>query len=440
MEQLRGNRLAPNRPWFVALGFLSLTAAILLHVRTILWWKHDLWWEVDLSVYRAGGQNIIDHAPLYAHGLIGPLQFVYPPFAALLFAPVAPLSMSVLRFAAMAVNVAILIGCVWLALGYLGYRRDMGRLGASLLLSGFAFWLDPVRETVILGQINLVLLILVLVDLRLSDRNRFKGVGVGLAAGIKLVPAIFILYLLITRRTRAAVTAIATFAGTVAVGFAVAPHDSYTFFTSAMFKSNRITAASTNSNQSLAGLVARIDHRAATAPTAPWALLCLITLAGGLYMAWKAHQRGEELLAVVVTGMVGCLVSPVAWSHHWVWFAPLLVLLVHNAATRWRSVWALTIAVYLAAFPWVVGSAPKGRSPAQGLFLRPTTGALRYLTDNMYVWIALVALVASAVYLKVFPAPAASSSTGLSELPAHAGSTAAEAYAVGDGPTEGAGT
>src|SRR5439155_13505639 len=95
-------------------------------------------------------------------------------------------------------------------------------------IAAVAMWLEPVDMTLHFGQINLLLLALVLADLALP--RRWQGIGVGLAAAIKLTPLIFIGYLLLTRRLRAALVATGTFAATVALGFALLPGGSVAFW------------------------------------------------------------------------------------------------------------------------------------------------------------------------------------------------------------------
>ena len=122
------------------------------------------------------------------------------------------------------VNIAALVAALWFTFGGLGYRRGLTRLGATLLTAAAVFWTEPVLRTIYLGQVNLVLMALIIWDLCQPDLRRsgasrwWKGAGVGVAAGIKLVPLIFIPYLLLTRRFRAAAVACAVFAATVAAG------------------------------------------------------------------------------------------------------------------------------------------------------------------------------------------------------------------------------
>ena len=153
------------------------------------------------------------------------LKFTYPPFAAVVFAVVSLIPWRVLPALSVAVNIAALLAALWFTFGGLGYRRGLTRLGATLLAAAAVFWTEPVIRTLYLGQVNLVLMALIIWDLSQPDTRRsgasrwWKGAGVGVAAGIKLVPLIFIPYLLLTRRFRAAAVACAAFAATVAAGF-----------------------------------------------------------------------------------------------------------------------------------------------------------------------------------------------------------------------------
>ena len=133
--------------------------------------------------------------------------FTYPPFAALLFSSISFLPWTLLTRVSLAANVVFLLASAWFTFGLLGYRAGRARAGAALLLSAAVFLAEPVLRDIYLGQVELALMALVLWDFSQPDRRWWKGAGIGVAAGIKLVPLIFIPYLLLTRRFRQAAVA-----------------------------------------------------------------------------------------------------------------------------------------------------------------------------------------------------------------------------------------
>jgi alpha-1,2-mannosyltransferase len=177
--------------WLMSATLLALAVTLQVYVRMTLTWPQSEWQMIDPQVYHAGGQAVAAGNPLYAQGLVGPLVFAYPPAAALLFLLLAPFSMEVLKPLMVAGNVLALIATIWLAFGLVGHRRGPGRLAIAVLVAAFVFWLEPVRTTLVLGQVNLFLLLLIMLDLAQSERWPWKGVGVGIATGIKLTPAFF---------------------------------------------------------------------------------------------------------------------------------------------------------------------------------------------------------------------------------------------------------
>src|SRR5215469_3224343 len=225
----------------------------------------------DLVVYRNGGLIVRHVAPAYDGHRASPLydwtgqhgvQFTYPPFAAVVFAVASVLSWTVLRWAMTVASLAALGLSLWLVFGALGYagRREV-RLGATFGVSALALLTEPVQQTLALGQVNLLLMLLVIVDLltALDGRTRWwHGIGIGLAAGVKLTPLIFIPYLLLTRRYRQAATATAVFAATIVLGYAVLPRDSGTYWADGLvLRANRIVFLGTRGNQSLRGVLTR---------------------------------------------------------------------------------------------------------------------------------------------------------------------------------------
>ena len=294
----------------------------------------------DAIVYRRGGAAVLHGTDLYVNV---PPAFTYPPFAGLLFAPLALLSMASVGVLVTAVSVAALEAAVWLCIP--GGGRTRVALWAAACAA--AVWLDPVSLTLLLGQVNLVLMALVLADLSLPDGSRWKGAGVGLAAGIKLTPAFFAAYLALTGRLRAAVVAAGTFAATVAVGFAALPADAIRYWGGTFLDSSRVGDPQNVRSQSLRSLLVRWTHTTQDV-TPVWLGLAVAVAAGALVIAVWAHRRGDELLAICVCATAVLLVTPITWQHHWVWMVPTLIWLVRRAwETRSRLLWAAAGAVAL---------------------------------------------------------------------------------------------
>jgi alpha-1,2-mannosyltransferase len=305
----------------------------------------------DLRVYAQAGL-LARHNPadLYSWQLSPVVRFTYPPFAALVFAVVSVLPAVVLHWAMTAASGAALAVTGWLTFTALGWRgRD--RITASLVLTALTLWTEPVLRALELGQIELLLMALIAWDLCQPDHRTVKGIGIGLAAGIKLVPLIFIPYLLICGRRRQATTAAATFAATAAVGFAVLPQASATWWLTGYFlRANKAGGVPSLVNQSLFALIARAMGGASQA-TSVWLAAAAVTAVAGLAAAAALHRSGRPVAGWIVCALTGVLVSPISWDHHWVWIVPVLILLADRAVRARRVArWG-----YLAAFAAVAG-------------------------------------------------------------------------------------
>jgi alpha-1,2-mannosyltransferase len=265
---------------------------------------------VDLTVYRDGGlivrhvQPYYDphaYAPLYNWGGFSPLalKFTYTPFAAIAFALISFLPWGVIVDGSVVVNMAALVAALWVTFRALGYTDRRVRLGVTLLAAAATFWLQPVVRTIYLGQINLILMAAIMWDLLQPDqtasgrRRWWKGALTGVAAGIKLVPLIFVPYLLITRRFREAAAAVAGFVVTIAVGFAVLPHDSSKWWLHGMFMAdgNRTGFMGWAGNQSLRAIATRFAGSVA-AGQAPWIAAAVVAVAVGLTAAYLLNRAG----------------------------------------------------------------------------------------------------------------------------------------------------
>ena len=284
--------------------------------------------------------------------------FTYPPFAALAMLPMAVLPWPVVFTLSWIASAGVTLAVFAWLLTPLARRHGWARWFVLVVAMILAAGLEPVHETVSFGQVNMLLLFLVVADFVLLiwpgrrwrwRGQRLGGVGVGLATAVKLTPGIFVLYLLLARRYRAAAVACATFAGATLLAMAVAPNASLEYWSSAVFDTDRVGDLSYVSNQSWQGLVARLDP--GNPSTALWALLVLATLAVWGWRARQAVRARDELGGLALTGVLGCLISPITWVHHLVWLLPALVLLVDRglrAAGR-RRVRLLAFAVVLYA-------------------------------------------------------------------------------------------
>ncbi|MYT29310.1 MULTISPECIES: glycosyltransferase 87 family protein [unclassified Streptomyces] len=301
----------------------------------------------DIEVYRAEGQAAATGGDLYGFTVTKwALPATYPPFAALLFVPTTWISLTTLKITCVLVNAALLALLIHLSCKAAGLRRAAYSAPLLLTTTALGLWLEPVFQTLVFGQINLALACLVLWDLGRPDGARLKGFATGLAAGIKLTPAIFAVYLLITGRVKAALTALAGFAVSVLLGALVLPEATVDFWTRRMFETQRVGKVWIVDNQSLQGLLARLLHT--TDPGLWWLAAAAVTGAAGLWIARRVFvRRGLDLWGVLATAVTALLVSPISWSHHWVWCIPLLAALIahaRRAAWRWALVAAVTVA------------------------------------------------------------------------------------------------
>jgi alpha-1,2-mannosyltransferase len=278
---------------------------------------------VDLHVYRMGGAAVLHGRDLYQLRFAW-LSFTYPPFAAVVFTALAAVPWGVAAAVLTGASAVALPVALYMALRLPRPRREPAALVWPLALAAavVAIWLEPVRTALGYGQVDILVALAVLYDLTRPDTSRHKGAAIGLAAGLKLTPAIFVVYLLITRRYRAAATATAVFAGTVAVGFAVLPASSVWYWAGRFANPGRVSQIQDPENQSLLGALARTMH---TADVLPVGLpLAAVVAVAGLALAAAAARRGDEALGFSLCAITGLLVSPISWTHHWVIAIPAL--------------------------------------------------------------------------------------------------------------------
>ena len=305
-----------------------------------------------------------------------PYGFTYPPFAGLVMAPMAYLPMPLILIIATLATVATTGLVVWWLAAPMIRRQGWTPWFAAAVAVCLAIVFEPVRETITFGQVNTVLLALVAADLliALPAGRRWAGVGIGLATAIKLTPGLFIVYLLVTRRWRAAFTAMGTAAAVTLFAAALFPDESREFWTAALWDTDRVGVLSYLSNQSLRGFLARLPVEPVAAYL--WIALVLAVLAG-----WARRVRrapGDTVLGLALTGVAGTLISPVSWVHHWAWLLPALIRCADLGGRRVRILAAGIFLVLTSHLLWVWE--PRPRPP------------LELLGSNLYVYAGLALL------------------------------------------------
>ncbi|WP_247597744.1 glycosyltransferase 87 family protein [Streptomyces sp. RKND-216] len=371
---------------------------------------------IDVMVYRAQGEAVLRGEDLYAlRATHADLPATYPPFAALLFVPLALLEADTLRAVATAANLLLLVLVVHLSLRLAGRPQSEPTAAAALAVSALAVWCEPVWTTLRYGQVNLLLAALVLWDLSRRSGHRWAGIGIGVAAGVKLTPALFVVLLALAgvveawRRQgwtglrgpvraggpaavrtalagawnahlRQAAVATGAFLGTAGLAATVLPGDSLRFWTEILFRADRVGNAEDTANQSLHGVLARALHTGD--PGAAATALSMAVAVAGLGVAVAALLAGSRLprstaWAGTACALTALLISPVSWSHHWVWCVPAVVLLgaeaLHRRDDRWWWGTAACAAVFCTYALWWVPHSP---DRAERLELRQGAGEM----------------------------------------------------------------
>lgn len=323
----------------------------------------------DLRVYYGTVHTWLHHGGrIYDYQVPGTTYgFTYPPFAAVSMAPMAYVGLGTAIVAALVLNLAALAVVLRILAGP-GWRR-YGWFGWALVACGLALF-EPLRDTFSFGQVNLLLLALVLGDgwLLSTGRGRWAGVGIGLAAAIKLTPALFIALLLLARRWKAAAVATAVALGATGLAALVVPEASRFYWTRAMWDTTRVGRLDYVSNQSLQGVLARLGETGRPL----WATVVVLVLGVWAVRARRAVVADDWTAAFALTGLTACLISPITWVHHLVWLLPSFAVLVRAGHPR---IAGALYAVMCTSVVW--------------LWFDDSSGIDGFLGSNTYTWVTL---------------------------------------------------
>jgi len=345
-------RILTVAPWLLGVSVLAHFALVLTQTKMTM---------IDLMVYRDGSPTLLQgslydwHLTEYSGQFA--LPFTYPPFAAIVFIPLSWLPWVAVRWLWQIVSVACLWWLVRLSLKLIAKDTqadssdDVWRRRA-MFCTALAIWIEPVRTTLNYGQVNLLLAAVVLAGM-VSTRPVLSGLSVGLTAGIKLTPALSGIYFLANRRWAAAIWSAVAFAVTVGIAWVVSPAQSSLYWFHLVGQADRIGPVGSAINQSLRAALSRtFGYDVGSGPI--W-LAGVAVAAVLLFFALRAAVRaGDTLAGVVSVQFFTLLVSPISWSHHWVWVVPAVLWLVYGRAAGGRLVTITALVWLVAVFSFVI--------------------------------------------------------------------------------------
>lgn len=328
--------VAATRAWYRSPGRLVVAVLAACAVSVLVALTASTWLDqFDLRIYFDAiswwrrGNDVYSYSQPDA--LMGSLGFTYPPFAAVVLWPIGWMTFPALQIVMLSLIVVCGAACVALVIARTASIRGRSLAAAVLVATPLAFTLEPWRQNLSLGQINLVLAAGITVDLLwvAVHRPRWTGIGIGLAMALKITPGVFLLPLLATRRWRA--LAVAVGAAAVATGLAALglPSASRRFFTDHLWDTARVGDVGNIQNQSVRGWVSRVipDQQV---QTILWALVSVVVVLLALGAVVRTEARSAPVATLAVTGLTGILVAPVSWMHHAVWVMPALACLMRR--------------------------------------------------------------------------------------------------------------
>ncbi|ORB26558.1 mannosyltransferase [Mycolicibacterium parafortuitum] len=351
---------------------------------------------VDLHVYVGGAAELDGPGTLYEF-VYGeqtpdfPLPFTYPPFAAVVFYPLHVLPFGLVAFLWQVGIIAALYGVVRMSQRLL--PEDSGARGprVAMLWAAVGIWTEPLRSTFDYGQVN-VLLVLATLYAVYSTRWWLSGLLVGLAAGVKLTPAVAGLYFVGARRWATVVWSAVVFTLTIAVSAVLVGDQTRFYFTELLGDADRVGPVGTSFNQSWRGGISRILGE--DAGYGPLVLLGIAVTAVAAVLAWRAIGGAQDRLGgIVVVQLFGLLLSPISWTHHWVWLIPLIIWLLHGPLRAQLGARVLGwgwLVLILVGVPWLLSFA----QPTIWTIPRPwylAWAGLIYIVATLatLVWIAI---------------------------------------------------
>ncbi len=398
----------PLPSWLLMPGLVVFAVSLFCYIQQVHYYPLS---GLDLQMYRGGidaywsGQRVYELGYTALH-----LPYTYPPVTLIFLTPLVWVDAVHALYGLIAVSIVAALATLWFTTRILRYSGWAGRLGLCAGVAALVLWCEPFQDDFNLGQINVLLMVLVAADLALADRNPAKGTLIGLATASKLLPGLFVVYLLLTRRVRAAAVATGTFVVLTAAGFVISPTGAYDYWVRGLaFDPHRVLMAlgpRYGGNQSLQGFTARLLLHTDEPSSALWAILALTVAVAGLALAVWAHRRGEEAAGMVLVGFTMLMISPVSWSHYWLWIAPMMLVLIdvtrrlHGRAQVLAS--GVTALAILPFFMWPLRASAQGPALPNGIIwvANRYPGFIATFGEDVYVLTALGLFALAALWLR----------------------------------------
>lgn len=311
---------------------------------------------VDMVIYRQGIEAFLHgremySEPMYAGDLA--LPFIYPPFGALFMSPlnlIPGIDDTLAGRIVIVISNALLLVCLWLVWRWLLNSSRTGSqqarhwaFPAAALSWAVALISEPVELNHSFAQINMIIMALVVLDLVPRARLLPQGWLIGVAAAIKLTPLAMLLYFLLRKDFRALLSAGASAVIATLLGALVRFDATWEFYGARLLGMGSGGDFGVNtsyqSNSSWRGMIQRwfsseqALENSSGPVTAIWAVLVLATIAAGAWIMLQLLRRGYLVDAWLINALVMLLISPVSWSHHWVWLAIALPVWTWRALT-----------------------------------------------------------------------------------------------------------
>jgi alpha-1,2-mannosyltransferase len=280
----------------------------------------------------------------------------------LALSPLTWASFPVTQWLLWAASVAAATGSVVLVV------RDMGaQVTRRLWLVVFAWAcasvlaLEPARSGIDYGQIELILMFVIVADLLLVP-SPYRGVLIGIAAAVKLTPLVFVIVLIVSRDVRSVMRAAAAFLACTGLFWLYSPGLSRAYWLHDVIHPARIGTITYGGNQSWYAILHRPPFPA-TGSAPAWLLISLAVLAASILVARRCVRVNQKALAIIAVALAGLLISPISWTHHWIW-----VLLIPPVLVRGSSpgvprpvrllLWGIVALTIVAPYWWFSGGIP----------------------------------------------------------------------------------
>lgn len=282
----------------------------------------------DFTVFYYGSRHILNHENPYIQDSNYFAALPYPPFTLILFTPFSLLPYEISAKIWVLISVLAVLYIIYL----LNKIYNVSFFSPfNLLLSSLIFLSFPLKFTLGMGQVNILILLLVTLAFYFMQKNKFyySGLFFALPFAIKFFPPLILLYFILQKKWKILLAFTSAIIIIIAITVIIVPLPTMLYYSQKLLPSFFSSWKGDYYNQALTGLLMRNitdpGLRESLRVIIPFILLSINFFA---IVKNRTKTKQRENLEIASLVILNVLINNFSWQHHYVFLIlPFLIII-----------------------------------------------------------------------------------------------------------------